>query len=28
VKEERQRLDAESAADAEHGLSLLSGESG
>ena len=28
VKEERQRLDAESAADAEHGLSLLSGKSG
>ena len=28
VSEERQRLDAESAVDAEHGLSLLSGRSG
>jgi methenyltetrahydrofolate cyclohydrolase len=28
VKEERQRLDAESAADADHGLSLVSGKSG
>ena len=28
VKGERQRLDAESAADADHGLSLVSGQSG
>jgi len=28
VKEERQRLDAESAADADHGLSLVSGKPG